>query len=355
MPERHGACSRQGGEMSDVATDGCGVTPADVLLDDQTPVTDRLPSRTDPPLEGHRPSQLDTPLLPASLPSEASARATLTVLTGLQAGRLVTVDGDQVTIGCAPDADLVVEDAGVSRHHARVARTPGGGFYVEDLGSTNGTFIATERVGVSLLHQVDVLQLGPHLKVRFAIVDPVEESLGRHLYESSVHDPLTHTFNRRYLADRMLAEIARARRAHGDVTVLMIDVDALKTVNDRFGHLAGDRALCTVAAGIQRALRVEDVFARYAGDEFVVLTLGTDRADAMRLAERIRRTVEGLHMSARGQEVPITTSIGLASLAELPASDEPVTALLALADARMYGAKATGGNRVSTERASPLA
>ena len=192
-----------------------------------------------------------------------------------------------------------------------------------------------------------MLQLGPHLRVRFAIVDAVEESLGRRLYESSMHDPLTHVFNRRYLADRLLAEVARARRADGDVAVLMIDVDSLKGVNDRFGHLAGDRALCTVAARIRRALRIEDVLARYGGDEFVVLAVGTDAADAVQLAERIRRAVEGLHMSARGREVRITTSIGVASLAEVGASDdEPVAALLAMADARMYEAKASGGNRV---------
>jgi two-component system cell cycle response regulator len=340
--------------MGDVGTNGSSMTLVDSLPDDTRPVTDRPPSRADPPVDGHGPVQLNTPLLPASLPCEANARATLTVLTGLQAGRLIAVEGDQVTIGRADDADLVVDETGVSRHHARIARAQGDGFYVEDLGSTNGTFIGADRVSVSVLHQVDVLQLGPHLKVRFAIVDSVEESLSRHLYESSVHDPLTHAFNRQYLADRMLAEIARARRARGDLTVLMIDVDALKTVNDRFGHLAGDRALCTVAARITRTLRIEDVFARYGGDEFVVLAIGTDRADALRLAERVRRAVEGLHMSARGREVQITTSIGVASLVELAASDEPVTALLVIADERMYGAKASGGNRVSTDSAHSL-
>jgi two-component system cell cycle response regulator len=300
-----------------------------------------------PPEWGSHPT-LKTPLLPASLPHDSAGRATLTVLTGLQAGRLMAVDGTHVTIGRAADADLVVDETGVSRHHARVARSPGGGFYVEDLGSTNGTFVGAARVGVSVLHQVDVLQLGPHLKVRFAIVDSAEESLSRQLYEASVHDPLTHAFNRQYLADRMLAEIARAQRARGDVAVLMIDVDALKTVNDRFGHLAGDRTLCMVAAAIRRSLRVGDVFARYGGDEFVVLVTGTDCADAMRLAERIRRAVEGLNLSARGQAVPITASIGVASLTELAASDEPVAALLAGADARMYAAKTLGRNRVCT-------
>jgi diguanylate cyclase (GGDEF)-like protein len=258
----------------------------------------------------------------------------------------MALDGDSVTIGRGADADLVVDDPGVSRHHARIGRAPEGGFYVQDLGSTNGTFVGAARVDVSALHQVDVLQLGPSLKVRFAIVDPAEESLSRYLYEAAIHDPLTHAYNRQYLADRMVAEIARARRAGSNVAVLMIDVDALKSVNDRFGHLAGDRVLCTIASRIQRALRIEDVFARYGGDEFVVLSVGTDHNDAIRLAERVRRAVEGLRMSARGCEVAITASIGVASLADVEDTYEPGVALQVMADARMYQAKASGGNRV---------
>jgi diguanylate cyclase (GGDEF)-like protein len=151
----------------------------------------------------------------------------------------------------------------------------------------------------------------------------------------------------------MVAEVARARRAGSDVAVLMIDVDALKAVNDRFGHLAGDRALSTIAAHILRALRVEDVLARYGGDEFVVLAVGTDPSDAMRLAERVRRAVEGVRMSARGCEVAITISIGVASLAEVAEADEPGSALLTLVDARMYEVKRSGGNRVCATGSGP--
>jgi two-component system cell cycle response regulator len=310
-------------------------------------VEDALASVKAPPV------RRDTPPLATALPLPGEARATLTLLTGLHAGQLKAVDGVTTIIGRASDADLVVDEMGVSRHHARIARTPAGGFYVEDLKSTNGTFVGAARVGVALLHRGDVLQLGPHLRVRFAIVDAVEESLYRQLYESSVRDPLTNAFNRKYFVARLLAEIARARRAEGDVAVLMIDVDSLKSVNDSFGHLAGDRALCAVAARILRVLRVEDVLARYGGDEFVVLAAGAGNFDAERLAERVRRAVEGLHLSARGHEVRITTSIGVASLSELAAADEPVATLLAMADSRMYGAKESGRNKVCAAYIAP--
>lgn len=190
-------------------------------------------------------------------------------------------------------------------------------------------------MGLVLLHTGDLLQVGPHIRLRFAVVDAVEESLCRQLYESSMHDPLTLLFNRRYLTDHLAEAVADSRHSGGDVAVLMIDVDAFKDVNDRFGHLAGDRALCTVGARILRSLRAVDVLARYAGDEFVVLAIGTDTDETRQLAERVRRAVEGLHMSARGREVRITASIGVATLREVVGRDDQAAALLTLADARM--------------------
>jgi two-component system cell cycle response regulator len=340
--------------MQDPSHDGARKAAPDadatlvIPLAEDALATDRAPDRAAVRTDGRGHPRRDTPHVHTPLPLSGTSRATLTVLTGLHAGRLTAIDGAPVTVGRALDADLVVDDAGVSRHHLRITHMPAGGFCVEDLASTNGTFVGDARVGVAVLHRNDLLQLGPTARIRFAIIDSVAESLRRQLYESSVRDPLTLAFNRRYFVERLAAEIAHERRAQGDVAVLMIDVDSLKTINDLFGHIAGDRALCSVAARILRTLRVEDVLARYGGDEFVVLAAGTDRADAGQLAERIRRAVEGLCMSARGREVRITTSIGVASLAELSTGDEPVETLLAMADERMYGAKAAGKNKVLT-------
>lgn len=287
----------------------------------------------------------DTPLLPTPPLCEHSARATLTLLTGVDAGHVVALDTTEIIIGRASDAGFVIDGRGVSGRHARVGRDPDGGYYVEDLASTNGTFLGVRRVRFARLHGDDVLRLGPEVRLRFAVVDAAEADLHRRLYEASLRDPLTHVFNRRYLADRLLAEVARARRAQGALAVLMIDVDHLKDLNDHFGHLAGDRALCVIAARIQQTLRVEDVLARYGGDEFTVLAIGAGLS-GFELAERIRRAVASVAFGARGLRVHVTVSIGVASLDEL-ASDEGGTALLALADARLYGAKNAGRNRVS--------
>ena len=156
----------------------------------------------------------DTPLRPPALAPRREACASLTVVSGLRAGTDHTLVGAATTIGRSADSDLVLEDEGVSRHHARVTRTAEGTFYAEDLGSTNGTFLGAERIGTALLRGGDLLQLGSSVQVRFAIVGSPEESFYRRLYEQSVRDPLTHAFNRAYMNDCIMAAVVDARAAH---------------------------------------------------------------------------------------------------------------------------------------------
>lgn len=120
-------------------------------------VTERLIPRVAEPAAG-----LDTPLLPPSLLTPIDSRATLTVLTGLHAGRLLVVGSAPVTIGRAPDADLFIDDAGLSRYHTRITRAPASGYLAEDLDSTNGTFSRTGRIHVAPVQSGDILRLGPH-------------------------------------------------------------------------------------------------------------------------------------------------------------------------------------------------
>jgi len=290
----------------------------------------------------------ETPVLPMRPYVASGSSATLTLLTGMNAGHLVSVDASSITIGRGTDGDFVVDDPGVSRHHARVGRGPDGSFYLEDLRSTNGTFVGTGRVGVSLLRGGEIVQLGPTLQMRFAIVGPGEESLHRRLYDSATHDPLTHTYSRAYFFDRLVVEIAQARLSGSELALLIADVDSLKRVNDTFGHLAGDRALTVIGARIKRTVRAEDVLARYGGDEFVIVAPRTGLADALLLGERIRRAIESLRMGAGDQSTFVTLSLGVASLSEVTPKDETGVGLIALADGRLYRAKEAGRNRVCT-------
>src|SRR5262249_52758426 len=144
-----------------------------------------------------------------SVPAKVTVdRATVTIITGLNAGQVFALDGFEHVIGRGTEADVWVEDATISRRHARIVRRPDGRFYAEDLGSTNGSFVAGRRLeGRAELVSGDRLQVGPSLILRFAITDDAEEALQRRLYESSTRDGLTRAFNRKYLSERLVAEI----------------------------------------------------------------------------------------------------------------------------------------------------
>jgi diguanylate cyclase (GGDEF)-like protein len=284
-----------------------------------------------------------------SVPASVSHdRATLTVLSGLNAGQVFALDGLDHIIGRGTEADLWLEDPAISRLHTRVARRPDGHFLLEDMGSTNGTFVGGRKVeGRVDLQNGDRIQIGPNLMLRFSLTDDAEEELQRRLYESSTRDALTRAFNRKYLNERLIAEIAHARRHKTQLSLLMIDLDRFKEVNDVHGHLAGDMVLRVVASHVARLIRIEDVLARYGGEEFVILVRSTTLSDAAKLAERVRSTVERLQVTAPtgGATLAITTSIGVSSLAEL-APEAGGTELIATADARLYRAKIDGRNRV---------
>jgi diguanylate cyclase (GGDEF)-like protein len=270
------------------------------------------------------------------------------VLTGINAGQVFALDGLDHVVGRGTEADLWLEDPAISRLHTRVSRRPDGRFLIEDLESTNGTFVGGRKVeGRVDLQNGDRIQIGPNLMLRFSLTDDAEEELQRRLYESSTRDALTRAFNRKYLNERLIAEIAHARRHKSQLSLLMLDLDRFKEVNDTRGHLSGDMVLRVVASHMARLIRVEDVLARYGGEEFVILVRSTAQGDAGKLAERVRSTIEHLEIVAPqgGPMLKVTVSIGVSSLAELPPEAGGME-LIATADARLYRAKVAGRNRV---------
>jgi len=303
----------------------------------------------EPPIASE-PWRLNTPLLPPRPVSAGPSQATLTVLSGSDAGRILVVGEAGLVVGRDETAALVADDPAVSRRHARIAAGPRGGYYVQDLGSTNGTFVAGRRVAWAPLGSGDTVRLGPDFRLRFAIADESERSLQDKIYQSSVRDSLTHAYSRRYVTERISREVERARRTGCDTAVLLIDVDNLKKLNDERGHLAGDRALCATAAIIAGSIRAGDVLGRYGGDEFVVLLPNANEHQAVLLARRVRTAVAKQRFSAGGSRVPVTVSVGVASLAELCTTASPMTDLIALADGRLYEAKRSGRNGVSAGR-----
>jgi diguanylate cyclase (GGDEF)-like protein len=141
-------------------------------------------------------------------------------------------------------------------------------------------------------------------------------------------------YSHRHLQDRVRQETARAARAHSPLSLLMIDLDDFKRVNDEHGHQAGDRVLRAIAGALRAAVRTSDVVARYGGDEFVVIMPDTDGPEASHVAERASAAVAGLaHPMTDGSIVHVTCSVGLALH---PRDGHTGRALLQAADAAMY-------------------
>ncbi|HLK37071.1 MAG TPA: GGDEF domain-containing protein [Polyangiaceae bacterium] len=286
------------------------------------------------------------PAAPASAPQKT--RAMLTIISGSSTGRTYSVGDGETVIGRGKEVAVRLDDAGASRTHARILAMPEGRYVVEDLGSTNGTFVDSRRADKPLeLKSGDRIHIGPNVTVTFAIMDAQAERIAQQLYESSVRDTLTRAHNRRYLLERISSEIAYARRHSTPLALIMFDIDHFKRINDTYGHLAGDDALREIASLMQRMIRAEDVFARYGGEEFVVVVRGIRHHNVGRFAERLRVAVERLEVVSEATVLRLTISLGYASLDEIDDAQRTVDGIIRLADARLYAAKAGGRNRTS--------
>jgi diguanylate cyclase (GGDEF)-like protein len=175
------------------------------------------------------------------------------------------------------------------------------------------------------------------------------------LLRSGFTDVLTGWNNRRYLQVRLVEELAQARRDASTLVCLMLDIDHFKSVNDTYGHAAGDAVLRELAQRIESQVRVSDIAARYGGEEFVVLLPGAELESGALLAERIREAVSATPIEiGNDKSVTITASIGIASIAPGRDVDDLKTtgdSLLARADVALYSAKSAGRDQVVTENA----
>jgi diguanylate cyclase (GGDEF)-like protein len=271
-------------------------------------------------------------------------RYVLVRVQGEDIGRVVQLESAEFVIGRHQSCDLPLVDGSVSRRHARILLTEGR-HLLEDLGSANGTYVGVDRVDQHWLSDGDIIQFGSTIAYRYSVTDSQQLAMLQHLYDASVTDALTGAYNREYFDARLASELAYARRHSVPLSLLMLDVDHFKRVNDTFGHQVGDEALIKLVESVRTRLRLEDVFCRYGGEEFAVILRTTDLQAGAVAAERIRSAVAQIHLMSNGQRVPITVSIGCASLS--CCSEATTTELVAIADRRLYSAKHAGRNRVA--------
>jgi diguanylate cyclase (GGDEF)-like protein len=274
--------------------------------------------------------------------------AFLLVLAGPQFGEIHPLpDGRERVIGRREGSDIHLLDDGISRRHASI-RVEGEGAIIRDLGSANGTYVDGRRVDEARLSDGSRVQIGAQTTLKFAWTDELEAHYQMRLAASAQQDALTGLYNRRHFEERLTAELAAAQRHGRVVSLLLVDIDHFKSVNDRYGHLAGDEALKLVSAILSGALRKEDVLARYGGEEFVVIARETGLAGGKALGERVRQAVERARLTFEGSEVGLTVSIGVTvsvGISEyVPGRTD--RELFQAADRALYVAKQGGRNRV---------
>ncbi|NVB81910.1 MAG: diguanylate cyclase [Kofleriaceae bacterium] len=268
----------------------------------------------------------------------------LTVLTGGASGQLFKVMKGTAVIGRAPSVEVKLEDDGISRSHARL-RAETNRAWLEDMGSRNGTFVnGTKITSATELREGDKIQVGRTTVLRFGFHDDLDESFHENLMSSALRDGLTKLFNKRYLMDRLDSELKFAQRHQTALTLLMLDLDHFKKINDTNGHLAGDMLLSTVATALLRAVRNEDVVARFGGEEIAIVLRAIGVEAAAHMAERLRKVVEQAEVEIDGKKLRATASIGVAGYPSTPAKS--VEELIEAADKALYRAKADGRNRV---------
>jgi len=277
------------------------------------------------------------------LPAAEKDRYLLVRLRGPAAGEVKRLPATPCRLGRSADSFVVLNDEGVSRRHAMLIPDEDS-YLLMDTESSNGTFVGAERIEQRLLKDGDLIQLGPKAVFRYMVTDESHEELLRQLFRTSVTDALTGARKREYFDNRLVAELSYARRHTTPVSLILVDLDHFKQVNDVHGHTTGDQVLVQLANVVLQTIREEDVFARYGGEEFAVITPGVGLDGARTLAERLRGLFEAQQTPVANGFLRVTLSAGCATATEL---EEPTSeGLIKLADVRLYAAKHGGRNRV---------
>jgi two-component system cell cycle response regulator len=230
----------------------------------------------------------------------------------------------------------------VSRRHSRLERRDERVFVV-DLASTNGTYVNDEAQPVRErpLERGDRLRIGDTI-FKYLSGSDIEVQYHEILFRMTVTDGLTNLCNRKQLDATLHEEIPRARRHSRDLSVLMLDIDHFKHINDTYGHLAGDSVLRGLATMLQKRLRPNDRLGRYGGEEFCAILPETALANAAKIGEELRALVEAHAFVAEDKRINVTISIGVGCLGD----GMDIADLYRCADEMLYQAKRTGRNKV---------
>ncbi len=260
---------------------------------------------------------------------------------GPDMGKRFALTRNEVVLGRGSDCDIQVDRDSVSRRHARVFRATEQ-WMVEDLQSTNGSYVNDVPVQNSPLRDADFLKIGAAI-FKFLSGQGVEASYHEEIYRMTIVDGLTGAHNKRYFLEFLEREIARCSRYRRPLSLLMLDIDHFKSINDQHGHLTGDFVLRELSRRLLGRVRREELLARYGGEEFAAVLPETDLTGARIFAEQIRRLVADTPFEYEGDRFNVTISVGVTSV---EGEDIDPLAFIKRADDNLYRAKREGRNRV---------
>jgi two-component system cell cycle response regulator len=262
--------------------------------------------------------------------------------TGPGMGLRHTLTDEPLVIGRGNDCEIRINDHSVSRRHARVQ--PGvDGYYAVDLQSTNGTYVNDVPASMCKLKDGDYLRVGNCI-YRFLMGGNVETEYHEEIYRLTIIDALTEIHNKRYFLEFLDREMARSSRYDRPLSLVMIDIDKFRAINEDLGHLGGDFTLRELASRIKGNIRKEELFARYGGEEFAVVLPETPCEGAMNLAERLVRVINSEPFQYEEKIYQVTISVGVTTTV----GEKSITPseLIRRADEKLYQAKHEGRNRV---------
>jgi two-component system, cell cycle response regulator len=274
----------------------------------------------------------------------SGVRANFVVLAGEDIGRKYEITKTEMIVGRSETADIFIDDQDVSRAHAKI-EVQKDSITISDLGSTNGTLVNGKPVQRHDLKDGDKIQIGNITILKFNFLDNIEETFNEQLYNAANKDFLTGIYNKKYFMDRLRMEFSYSHRHASPLSLMVIDLDHFKRVNDKFGHSAGDYVLRELSGQFNSIKRHEDLFARWGGEEFVLLLRDTPKDTAIQIAEKLRSRIEEYEFITEDGRIPVTISIGLATLEE--GNYKTHDTFFRAADGQLLKAKKSGRNRVS--------
>lgn len=313
-------------------------------------IIDEMSSPNEDPLLN---TPLDTPLTgtirvedaDGLFPSIASKRAFMTVIRGkADLGVHAFIDGRTV-IGRDPKCEFPLHDHRVSRQHAAIMPVGPNRYMIQDLGSTNGTRLNGSIISLPhLLSDGDKILLGETV-IRFAFADEMDVDFQSEVAMLVGTDPLTGLPSKRRFDEALEFALQSAQKSANSLAVLMMDMDGVKRINDTHGHLFGAHVIGETGRLIANVLDTIGQACRFGGDEFSAFLPTHDLEAALRIAERIRHSVETAAFEKEGIPLKPTISIGVACY---PDAGLSLLDLISTSDEALYRAKALGKNCVST-------